>query len=195
MTIHFVSAEPQGRLVADRDPLSHITYFERDDVLVVCVTGAGADHVGREHIIERPQRSSLTDRRRARLEGSTSKAPTARAPRSRCTATRVLGCGRGDCQATRRARRAARRPARAGRRPSAPVRSPLCARRRGGPARPRDPGAVATAGPRSCPRCGRLGARVEDYRRRTADARAKDHDRARCHRWEGRARRVRTGRP
>ena len=55
VTIQFVSAERDSRLVADKDPLSHITYFERDDVLVVCVTSAGADHVGREHIIEQPQ--------------------------------------------------------------------------------------------------------------------------------------------
>jgi hypothetical protein len=54
VTIQFVSVERQDRLVADRDPLSHITYFERDDVLVACVRSVGADHVGREHIIERP---------------------------------------------------------------------------------------------------------------------------------------------
>ena len=54
MTVQFVSAERDRRLVADKDPLSHITYFERDDVLVVCVTRVGADHVGREHIIEHP---------------------------------------------------------------------------------------------------------------------------------------------
>ena len=56
VTIQFVSAERDSRLVADKDPLSHITYFERDDVLVVCVTSAGADHVGREHIIEHPHK-------------------------------------------------------------------------------------------------------------------------------------------
>ncbi|MCA1699399.1 MAG: DUF5335 domain-containing protein [Actinobacteria bacterium] len=54
VTIVFVSAERDSRLVADKDPLSHITYFERDDVLVVCVSRVGADHVGREHIIEHP---------------------------------------------------------------------------------------------------------------------------------------------
>jgi hypothetical protein len=54
VTVEFVSAERGRRLVADRDPLSQITYFERDDVLVVCVASVGDDHVGREHIIARP---------------------------------------------------------------------------------------------------------------------------------------------
>jgi len=54
VSVQFVSAERDSRLVADKDPLSHIRYFERDDVLVVCVRSAGADHVGREHIIEHP---------------------------------------------------------------------------------------------------------------------------------------------
>ena len=75
VSVQFVSAERQGRLVADRDPLSHITYLERDDVLVVCVTSAGADHVGREHIIEQPQQiivdgSSPSTVRRIDIQGA-----------------------------------------------------------------------------------------------------------------------------
>jgi hypothetical protein len=54
VTVQFISAERGSRLVADRDPLSHITYFDRDDVLVVCVARVGADHIGREHIIQHP---------------------------------------------------------------------------------------------------------------------------------------------
>jgi hypothetical protein len=54
VTVDVVSAEFGSQLVADRDALSHITYFEREDVLVVAVTSVDEDHVGREHIIERP---------------------------------------------------------------------------------------------------------------------------------------------
>jgi hypothetical protein len=54
VTVEFVSANLGRRLVADRDPLSHITYFQRDDVLVICVASVGDDHTGREHIIEHP---------------------------------------------------------------------------------------------------------------------------------------------
>jgi hypothetical protein len=54
VTVQFISAERGSRLVADRDPLSHITYFDRDDVLVVCVARVGTDHIGREHIIQHP---------------------------------------------------------------------------------------------------------------------------------------------
>jgi hypothetical protein len=73
VSVQFVSAQRDSRLVADKDPLSHITYFERDDVLVICVTSAGADHVGREHIIEHPHTIIVEDRRQARFAGSTSK--------------------------------------------------------------------------------------------------------------------------
>ena len=54
VTVQFVSAERGSQVVADGDPLSHITYVDREDVLVVCVASVGADHVGREHIIEHP---------------------------------------------------------------------------------------------------------------------------------------------
>lgn len=54
VTIDFVSVERGSQLVADSDPLSHITYFDNEDLLVVCVASVDGDHVGREHIIERP---------------------------------------------------------------------------------------------------------------------------------------------
>jgi hypothetical protein len=170
LSVQFVSAERDSRLVADKDPLSHITYFERDDVLVVCVTSAGADHVGREHIIEHPH-TIIVDG--PSPQGSTSKALTRAHPDHAARQARVLDCADGDCQATRRAQSAARRPARAGRtgrqRPSDRRCVPRAVARA---ARPGDPGAVAAAGPRSCPGCDRFGARVEDHRRRTAGARA-----------------------
>jgi hypothetical protein len=84
VTVQFLSAATASELIAHNDPLAYITYLDKDDVVVVCLRSVGDDHIGREHIIEHPDASSLTRRQRARHDASKSKTRTALAHSSRC---------------------------------------------------------------------------------------------------------------